>query len=372
VARKSLVIIRPAEYGPSLDAAVEEIFALSKIEVAGRKVLVKPNLLSGRAPEKGVTTHPALVAAVLKALEKRAAREIVVGDNSGMTGYGDNERVAAKAGILDVAAKYFRNVGTSPTRVTLHNPYASEVMVSREVLDCDVLVSLPKMKTHTLTTLTCAIKNSYGFLLGAEKARIHRAAKNRGAFARTIVDVWAIRPPDLVICDAVTVMQGNGPSSRDVFHYGYVLASKDSVALDATVGRLMGVEPDEVPTTAEAAARGLGVARKGDIEIDGPFTPIKDFRLPSTIAKTRFFNFLARFASGLVVSEPHPDTNVCIRCGLCSQHCPMLAIALAPFPNINRSKCIRCYCCLEFCPYEAMKLSKRVHLIRRLAGRNNS
>ena len=361
------VLIRPAEYDRGIDDAVEKAFERFGVDVTGRKVLIKPNLLSARAPDKGVTTHPAVVAAVISTLERRKAAEIVVGDNSGMTGYGDNERVAAKTGILAVARGYYRNLGTSPVRVPLHNPYSPEVTVSGEISACDVLISLPKFKTHTLTTITCAIKNSYGFLLGAEKARLHRAANSRDAFARTVVDVWALRKPDLVICDAVTAMQGNGPSSRDVFHYGYILAAADSVALDAVAGRLMGLGEEEVLTTVEAAKRGAGKAAADEIDIDGPFRPIDGFKLPSTIARMRFFDFAAAIAGRLVVSEPHPDTNICVRCGLCRDHCPAQAIALSPYPSIQHARCIRCYCCLEFCPYGAMKLSRRVRFFRKLA-----
>ncbi len=367
MASKSRVIIRRAHYDATADAAVEEIFASFGTDVAGKKVLVKPNLLSARSPEKAVTTHPAIVAAVIRALERRNPAAIVLGDNSGMSRYGENETVAGKTGILDVARKYYRNLGTSPARVPLHSPYAYEVAISQEILDCDVLISLPKMKTHSLTMLTCGIKNSYGFLLGGEKARLHRAAKGRDAFARTVVDVFSLRVPDLLICDAVRAMQGNGPSSRDVFDYGHILGATDAVALDAVVGRIMGLEPSQVATTAVAAERGLGKADFSEIEIDGKLEPVEGFKLPSSFVRTGFFDFLARITGGLVVSEPRADANVCIRCGLCRDHCPTEAIAMDPFPRIDRHKCIRCYCCLEFCPHEAMKLSSRVRFVRNLA-----
>ena len=231
-----------------------------------------------------------------------------------------------------------------------------------------MLVSVPKFKTHSLTTLTCAIKNSYGFLLGAEKARLHRAAKSREAFSRTVVDVFALRPPDMVICDAILAMQGNGPSSRDIFHYGYLFASTDAVALDAVASRVMGLEPKDVLTTAIAAQRGLGTADLAQVQIDGELKVVPGFKLPGTLTRSRFFNFLARVAGGLVVSEPRPDLNTCLRCALCREHCPTEAIKLDPFPVIERQKCIRCYCCLEFCPHEAMKLSPRVRFLRRISG----
>lgn len=371
MAEKSRVLIRRAEYGDStLEEAVEEAFDAFGVDAGGKRVLVKPNLLSARGAEKGVTTHPSVVSAVIAALEKRGAGEIWVGDNPGMRHYGDSDEVAAKTGILDAAGPYYRNLGTSPARVRMHNPYAGEVTISQEVLDCDVLISLPKFKTHSLTVLTGAVKNSYGFLLGAEKARLHRLAAGVEAFARTVVDVWALRRPDLVIVDAVTAMQGNGPSSRDVFHYGRVLASDDSVALDAVMAALMGIEEGMVTTTALAGERGLGAGEIDEIEIDGPFEPIEGFKLPASVAKGWVFRLavklVGRFAEALLVSEPHVDTNLCVRCGLCREHCPAEAIEMAPFPKISRRKCIRCYCCLEFCPHEALRLSRRVRFTRNL------
>lgn len=362
---RARVLIRRADYGDgSVERVIEEIFSAFEVEVSGKKVLVKPNMLSARSPEKGVTTHPEVVGAVVSALKKRSAAEIWVGDNPGMRHYGDSDAVAAKTGIEQASLGHYRHLGRSPAAVRMHNPYAPEVTISREVLDCDYLITLPKFKTHSLTVLTGAIKNSYGFLLGAEKARLHRAASSPGAFATAVVDVWNLRPPDLAVLDAVTAMQGNGPSSRDVFHYGRILAAQDSVALDAVIGALMGLSPGEVPTTALAAKRGYGIADLGNIDLDGYLEPIEGFKLPATIARTSFFGFLMRLAGGLVVSQPHCDTNVCVRCGLCRDHCPTEAIRLDPFPAIEKRKCIRCYCCLEFCPYDAMKLSRRVRFLR--------
>jgi uncharacterized protein (DUF362 family)/NAD-dependent dihydropyrimidine dehydrogenase PreA subunit len=361
------VLIRQAEYDNSLESVVEEIFEAFPVNVAGKRVLVKPNILAGREPDKAVTTHPAVVSAVIRSLEKRRAAEIIVGDNGGMTEYGTNEEAAAKSGLLEAAGKHYRNLGASPVRVPLHNPYAYDVAISKEILDCDVLVSLPKFKTHTLTMISCAIKNSYGFLLGGEKARLHRVAKSKDAFARTIVDVFSLRMPDLVICDGILAMQGNGPSSKDVFHLGRLLASTDAVALDAVVGAMMGLRPSEVRTTVEAAGRGLGIADIEALEIDGAVTPIEGFKLPGTLLRGRVVDWLARFISGAIVSEPRPDEDTCVRCGLCRDHCPTEAIRMDPYPKIAREKCIRCYCCLEFCPHDAMKLSRRVRFIRRLA-----
>ncbi len=364
---RARVLIRPAEYDDkTLDRVVEEIFDSFACKIDGQKVLVKPNMLSGRPPERAVTTHPSVVAAVVRALERRRAGEIMVGDNPGMRHYGDSSEVAAATGILDVARPYFRNLGQSPRRIRMHNPYAGEVVISGEVLECDVLVTLPKFKTHSLTALTCAVKNSYGFLLGAEKARLHRVARSAEAFAGVVVAVWALRRPDVAIVDAVSAMQGNGPSSRDIFHYGRLLASDDSVALDAVAGALMGLRPDEVKTTVEAARRGLGQADLDKIDIDGPFKAIEGFKLPMTMGRGRFAQIVSGLAGGLFISRPRPDINECVRCKLCMEHCPTSAIRMDPYPVISHKKCIRCYCCLEFCPVEAMKLSRRVSLFRKI------
>ncbi len=132
------------------------------------------------------------------------------------------------------------------------------VSLSRAVLEADIIISLPKFKTHGLTIMTGAIKNSYGFLPGAQKARLHKAAGSPARFHEMIVDVFRLRVPDLFIVDAVVGMEGNGPASTELRDIGLILASDNAVALDAVIATMMGCDPARLGFLRKAKSVGLG------------------------------------------------------------------------------------------------------------------
>ena len=132
------------------------------------------------------------------------------------------------------------------------------VSLSRIVLEADIIISLPKFKTHGLTVITGAIKNSYGFLPGAQKAKLHKAAGSPERFHELVVEVFRLRVPDLFLVDAVVGMEGNGPASPDLRDIGLILASDNAVALDAVMATMMGCEPGRLRFLQKAKEAGLG------------------------------------------------------------------------------------------------------------------
>jgi uncharacterized protein (DUF362 family)/Pyruvate/2-oxoacid:ferredoxin oxidoreductase delta subunit len=343
--------------------AVERAVAEHAPPLEGRTVLLKPNILGAMPPEKHVNTHPAIVQAAIEAVERRRPARVMVGDNSGMRAYGSNEKTAAVAGIRQVAGDRYVNLGASPVKTAVDSAFAERLAVSREVLECDVLVSLPKMKTHVATGITGAVKNTYGHLVGGEKTRLHREAQGPLAFARAVVDVYQIRPPDLVVMDAVTAMEGQGPSGGRPRQVGRILASTDAVALDTVMAAMMGLEPRTVPMLKEAEDRDLGSADLEEIEIDGPLEVVPDFKTPGV--GQGFGTWISRIATYVFVTRPEVRYGECVKCGSCVQACPVEAIAMTEAgPVIDYGKCIRCFCCHEMCRYGAMDLSRRMRLLQ--------
>ncbi len=106
--------------------------------------------------------------------------------------------------------------------------------------------------------ITGAIKNSYGFIPGAQKAMLHKAAGSPKRFHEAIVAVFSLRVPDLFIMDAVVGMEGNGPASPDLRDIGLILASDNAVAMDAVVADMMGCDPGRILFLQKAKAAGLG------------------------------------------------------------------------------------------------------------------
>jgi uncharacterized protein (DUF362 family)/Pyruvate/2-oxoacid:ferredoxin oxidoreductase delta subunit len=360
------VSIYEADY-EHVEKAVERALEAHGPPVEGRTVLVKPNILGAMPPESHTNTHPSLVRATVAALVRRHAGRILVGDNSGMRAYGSNEQTARVAGILEAAGGHYVNLGASPVAAPVRSDFARQLAFSREVLEADVLISLPKMKTHVATLITGAIKNTFGHLVGGEKSRLHREAVGAENFARAIVDVCQVRPPDLVILDAVVAMEGQGPSGGRPRPVGRVLASRSAVALDAVMAAMMGLEPRSVPMLRIAEDRGLGTADLGAIDIDGPFEVVRKFKLPGVGMGVG--GLAARLATYILVTQPRVRAARCVRCGSCVKACPVGAVTMTDRGAvIDYSRCISCFCCHEMCRYQSMDLARRMRVLRRLGG----
>ena len=186
---------------------------------------------------------------------------IVVGDNPGLFSYGANEESFTQTGLMEAAKGHYQNIGNDSQKVAFNPKFMPTVSVSQAVLDADIVISLPKFKTHGLTVLTGAIKNSYGILPGAQKAMLHKAAGSPERFHEVIVDVFRLRVPDLFIVDAVVGMEGNGPASPDLRDIGLILASDNAVAVDAVIATMMGCDPGRLRFLQKAKEAGSGRLR---------------------------------------------------------------------------------------------------------------
>jgi len=352
---------------PVLEETVSRLFELTGQAgaVASRMVLVKPNILASVPSEMHVTTSPPVVRAVVRTVRALGGR-VVVGDNPG--GVERNSlRTAEACGILAASEGCFRNLSDEVVEVPSKSPYASTFVLSRLVLEADHVVNVPVFKTHMLTTLTGAVKNCYGYVAGANKARLHLSAFSRGRFAHLFLDIYSRRIPDLNIVDALYVMEGNGPTHGRVRPLGRPVAGTDGLAVDAVLTRMMGLDPLDLRLFQKAAelegdpAWGrLGRFRSEEVEVldlDGrpyPLGPIPDFALPST------FNVSLERQAELLIAlgtiRPVVRPELCVGCGDCTRNCPPQAITLDPYPVVDGAKCISCFCCAELCTEGAMEV----------------
>ncbi len=175
----------------------------------GERVLIKPNMLSAKPPEAAVTTHPAVLRAVIE-LVQSAGAVALVGDSPG---FGTLRSVAKRSGMLAVVeATGAELVEFSETRAVASTGKFRRFEVAAAYLQADRVINLPKLKTHEMMTLTCGVKNLFGILVGAAKPAWHlQAGFDRELFARVLLEIYQLRPPDLTIVDAITAMEGDGP-----------------------------------------------------------------------------------------------------------------------------------------------------------------
>lgn len=366
VAAREKVLILEAKYEAELLARrMREVLDAFPLELAGKSVLVKPNLLGPWPAESGIVTHPLVVRAMVDAVKERGGL-VRVGDNPGMRGYGSMASVARITGMQEAVGEEWVNMAASARRVPIVSRFIRETSVSSQVLDCDLLISMPKFKTHVSTLITGAVKNSLGFLVGGEKALMHASAPRYRDFGELLVDIYQLRVPDLVVMDAVTAMEGNGPSCEDIRDLGRILAARNGIALDTVMAAMMGVDPAKVPTLAVAAERGLGPVDLEDIEVAGPLEIIPGFKQPSTVPRMPFAAPFQRLIFALVSRRVlKVDRRRCTACRTCEKGCPEGAISVDDIPSFDVEKCIRCYCCYELCPEHAISLNRFVRVAQR-------
>jgi len=351
------VMIHKASYADCRQA-VNRAFELFPQKIAGKKVVIKPNVLRTSSAEEHIVTNPMILRAVIEKVEEMSPAEITVGDNPGLFNYGDNENSFISTGLMEAAKGYYKNLGNTLQHCRFHPDFMPEVGVSQEIMDADILISLPKFKTHGLTVMTGAIKNSYGILPGAQKAMLHQIAGSPERFHEVIVEVFRLRVPDLFIMDAVVGMEGNGPASPELREIGLVLASDNAVAMDAVVARMMGLDPSRLRFLQKAKAAGLGDFDSDAIEIDGEMQVLPDFKLPPLGGEAITGNPAIReLMNARSQVRPKADPQLCTACGSCVDHCPVSALSLqGDLPQVDPALCIACFCCQEICPEKAMAL----------------
>jgi len=329
-----------------------------------KKVLLKPNVLGQRKPELAITTHPAVLDALCKLL-KENNNEIWIGDSSGIASYGGTKTAFEISGIEAVAKKHNTKLisfEASKERKEIMDNNAKIIkkfILAKEPFMVDLIINVPKLKTHVLTKFTGAVKNMFGCVPGGGKSEKHALAPNEDMFSQLLLDIYQNVKPQLNIMDAIIGLEGEGPGSAGIpKKVGLVIASKDAVALDIVASKIIGYNPLDIKTIKYAIERGL-FSGINNVEIIGEKNFKIDFKKPMKKAKmvSNLPKPIVKFVFKLTSFKPYVKKNKCKRCNICAQVCPVNAIKLDPYPKFDREKCILCYCCHENCPYNAIKLS---------------
>jgi uncharacterized protein (DUF362 family)/NAD-dependent dihydropyrimidine dehydrogenase PreA subunit len=365
--KATVAIARCATYDPGdVSRAVNEVLdhlgGMSRFISPGEKVLLKPNLLAAKDPDRAVTTHPAVIEAVIGAV-REAGGEPSMGDSPGGALRGI-ERVWRNTGLKDLSER------TGTPVVNFEASGARDVagqlrsyLIARPVLEADAIIGLPKMKTHVLTLYTGCIKNMFGAIPGFAKGRLHNVAPRPVPFSKHLVDVYSLVQPRLHIMDAVVAMEGNGPSGGSPRQVGAIVGGTDAVAVDTVVAGMIGFRDGQISTTRFAAARGLGTARREDIEIvgeDPASFDLEGFKLPGTTLLNLLPGPLVKALRPWIWIYPEMSKERGCRaeaCGLCVRSCPVDAIEMTETgPVVDRKKCVECLCCHEVCPEDAVEI----------------
>lgn len=363
----SLVSVK---YVPSYDdellyKAVSEHFQnLGAAPSPDARVLIKPNLLAARKPDTAVTTHHALVAAVIRCLKERGVTNIVVADSSsGPYIHASVKSVYSAAGYLreDIAPYLNYDLSYKTVECPQKKP-ANAFNIITPVAEADYIINLAKLKTHSMTTVSAGVKNLFGVIPGLQKPDMHRRFPALSDFCAMLCQLNTVVKPDLTILDAVDSMEGNGPGGGTIKHTGLTLASTDQFSLDTVAVRFMGLSPENIPHLIEARKMGL-LSEEPELCGDS-FSPCPEkFIMPDAVKNTNFTDSLPAFLrkagafvlDGFLRSYPRVDASVCVACGKCAESCPQKIISLdSGKAKMPRRGCISCFCCQEVCPAHAI------------------
>ncbi len=335
----------------------------------GDRVVIKPNLVSKKRPESAVTTNPAFVNAVVRIAEEAGSIVTIAESPGGPYNQAMLKAVYRACGmdkaIEGTSAKL--NFDTGFTETEYKDGHTIKRMpIINPVLDADVIISLPKLKTHAMTSYTGAVKNLFGVIPGTYKAEMHFRLDDRAAFCSMLVDLCERVRPALSIMDAITGMEGDGPTSGQDRFVGLVMASANPYALDLAASAVIGYDASEVDTVRISSERGHIPPSADMLDIRGEninSVKISDFIKPeSHFNLLKLINLPPALNSMLVnklSSRPKMEYDKCVSCGECARCCPPHAISMdTGRPVIDKSKCIRCFCCQELCPKSAVKIAR--------------
>lgn len=327
-----------------------EAFGLN--DLRNRRVFVKPNMLRIAQPEECIITDPQLIEWTVDYLLKNSAR-VIVGDNPVPQPLNEIE-VARQCGFFQASRGHFKNIGRYVKKIKLRHKGVKEIYVSRDILDAEILISLPKFKTHELTLLSIAIKNHFGLIPGGMKPHLHSQCASLNDFCKLLLEVYNLKKPDLIIVDALHVRDAN----HQLFKVNKIIASNDPWTVEYVCSLMANLNPEHHPLLKIALEQGL--FDPDNIEIIGTLEQIKDFSLPPGLFLRNIFAGIGSriFAKIQDLRGIYIDHLLCNKCRVCENVCPTRAVSNF---HINTRSCIKCYCCFEVCPTGAIR--KRLKII---------
>jgi uncharacterized protein (DUF362 family) len=293
MSQSSVSLIRAQSYDrallrASLEKLLEPLGGMGAMVKPGDRVLLKPNLLTGSRPGKECVTRPELVWCVAE-MVRAAGGKPFLGDGPA---FGSARGVALASGYgamleeLDLPIVEFHG-----KRYQTVSDAFNHLLLSKEAMEADVVINLPKVKSHVQLTMTMGVKNLFGCVPGKMKAWWHmEAGKDRNRFGTMLVETARAVDPNLTILDGIIGHEGNGPSSGEPRPLGLLAASTDVFALDRAIVEILQVDPDSVPTIV--ASRRLGLCPGLDAVQFPLLSPddlqVADWKLPETLMPIDF------------------------------------------------------------------------------------
>ncbi len=340
----------------------------------GAKIALKPNLLSALPVRSAVVTHPLFFRAVSEIVLDHGGKPILI-ESPAVASLGAALDKAGYRAIVDELSIDVVSPGESKSIFYQEGKIFRHFEVIPELLNVDIILNMPKFKTHGLTYVTGAVKNLFGFVPGMKKSQMHMRFPDKESFSEYLLDLYGaivhgINPPKAILnlMDAIVALEGQGPGSSGTPRImGVMIFGEDAIAVDYVAVKVAGLDVRQVATISSGFFRGFGVSGSHEIEVVGEM--IEDVKvagfIPAVSPNSAYFfrNLISsKIVRDLFIARPEPDEGRCILCYQCVNICPAGAITNAlpgkGKPCFDERKCIRCFCCSEICPEAAISLRR--------------
>ncbi|NSW92380.1 MAG: DUF362 domain-containing protein [Firmicutes bacterium] len=352
----------------------ESLGGVNKYIKPGMKVVLKPNLVKKKRPEDAATTHPSVVKAVAKLVREVGGIVTIVESPGGLFTISSLRGIYSFCGIEKAALEVGANLNYNLSETVVENPdgkYLKRVTIVKALADADLIINLPKLKTHGQMVYTGAVKNMFGAVPGELKAEYHLRMSQYDEFANALIDIYLSVKPVLNIMDAVVGMDGAGPTAGNPKQIGLIIAGEDGFEVDFTALKLINANPLDIPVINQAVKRRLCPDSFENIEIccegldsfeDLDSFKVENFHMPQldTLKTIMYYDRgIMKFFINWLKPRPVFQHEKCIGCTECKRVCPAGVISMKNHkPEVDLKGCIRCFCCQELCPEKAVYIKR--------------
>ncbi|ABR56467.1 protein of unknown function DUF362 [Methanococcus aeolicus Nankai-3] len=335
------------------------------------KILIKPNVLGPYPPERNATTHPLFLEWVILYLLNNEVdkNKIIVGDSSGYNTKNSFEVSRIKEICEKHNIKWLPFEGDETVEIEV---MGNELHLPKSLVDSDLIINLPKLKTHILMKYTGAVKNLYGCIPGGMKPKLHGIYSKENDFAKFVGELHNVitkNKKTISIMDGINGMEGNGPSNGKSINSKIVIASNSAIAVDILASQYMGYNENDIITNnilKNGAKLNILCVDNNDNDsnndnpIDINEIPKMKFKKPDTYFMMSILPpKVIKLIFSIMVQKPKIHKRRCRKCKICEMVCPVNAITISNF-KVDAKKCINCYCCHEMCGFDAIILKRRL------------
>lgn len=378
--KNQVVIVECRNYNSqTIRTALKKIIKLLDMDsyFQRKKILLKPNYL---APSEYAYTEPKIVITLSEILKELGADQILVGDSTmtkGLTSI-TLKRTCIKEECEENDLELINFFESDRKKIVLENPSSAaepQIFLPKQAADADIVINMPKLKTHNGYVYTGAIKNLFGLL--SNKMKMHMKYKNKTLFQKLLADIYFAveqtgnedHPKMLTIMDGVIAMEGNGPRAGEPRSTNVLIAGFNPAAVDSVGFSLMNGNPNQLTAIKSVANRTNLDINMENLEIlgvsDHKKYVIRDFKKPSlkVLQERQVSGLFSKIADKMTSISIKINKSNCTLCQQCVNHCP--AEAMVRKNNrivIDQEKCVECFCCGESCPNDA--ISAKFYLFR--------